>query len=296
MNDYYLLKNAYGGFKESFNASVRGKNYSYADSVCGTVGDYIFVQPVTENNIKYQRLVFDFTFNPKKVNLSNLVEDGSVSQPNKFSLAQINNNLVCLLPTGIDALNVLFSKYQNEFDGKWNNTSAQYEVTPKVPAVGKANINAQKARQIEYQNFARAVRKTVFVRIVRDGTKFQVQFYYDDTDNIKIPNAFIPFCFDYAVYTKENMEKFIDSIESGVQPNGLYYFKYPNTGIVKYNLLRDNLCNINEHVKLILQSATLTKFKNITVRAVDFNKGKFEFPAGTSDFFLYKDVPGVVPK
>jgi hypothetical protein len=39
MNDYHLLKNAYGGFKESFNASVRGKNYSYADSVCGTVGD-----------------------------------------------------------------------------------------------------------------------------------------------------------------------------------------------------------------------------------------------------------------
>ena len=47
---------------------------------------------------------------------------------------------------------------------------------------------------------------------------------------------------------------------------------------------------------MILQSATFTKFKNITVRAVDFNKGKFEFPAGISDFFLYKDVPGVVPK
>jgi len=293
MNDYHLLKNAYGGFKESYATS---KSVNSADLVCGTVGDYILMQPVTENNMKYQRLVFDFTFNPKRIDLSNLVEDSTIYQKNKFSLADINKNLLCYLPTGTDALNVLFSKYQNEFDGRWNNTSAQYEVIPKVPAVGQANINAQKARQIEYQNFARAVSKSVFVRIVRDGTKFQVQFYYDDTDNIKIPNAFIPLCFDYNVYTKENMEKFIDRIESGVQPNGLYYFKYPNTGIVKYNLLKDNLCNTNEYMKMILQSATFTKFKNITVRAVDFNKGKFEFPAGTSDFFLYKDVPGVVPK
>ncbi|NBP57641.1 hypothetical protein EBU71_14125, partial [bacterium] len=200
----------------------------------------------------------------------------------------------CELPKRQEAVDVLFTNYQDEFDATFN--GKEYDIRPRIILTSLFDKEVQAIRLNEYKNFARIMMDSFTqMKIVKNNTKFEVHFIYDSASKVTVPKAFMPLCINYASYTKEKMQTFINGIEFNQnQKNGLSFFKYPVSDIMKYDLLKNNLCN-TKGLKLILLGATTAatfKGKKVIVAPENFNMGVFEFPPNTN-YFLYKDVPGV---
>ena len=262
MSDYSKLKNAYGvSFKETFN-SVNVNTVTV--NKCGQVGKYINTESFKENGISYRRFIFNFNFD-KKIDTTTQIN----------FLTSINNNLICSLPSPIEALYVLFANVK-DFSLTLNKTNNKYEV--KFPDIEK---------QTEYQNFVDKFSNLKRVKIVFNNKEYQVYFEYEE-----IPQLFIPSCLftDMMPSTDDGKKKLVESVEGGSLNNGNLYFKYPNAVFIMKDLVKDGLCNIKLLKQLLADIAMSNpKFKDL-IPTIDVEKGEI-LTLPTNNDLIWNNIP-----
>jgi hypothetical protein len=263
MSDYFKLKNAYGvSFKETFN-SVNVNTVTV--NKCGQVGKYINTESFKENGISYRRFIFNFNFD-KKIDTTTQIN----------FLTSINNNLICSLPSPIEALYVLFANVK-DFSLTLNKTNNKYEV--KFPDIEK---------QTEYQNFVDKFSNLKRVKIVFNNKEYQVYFEYEE-----IPQLFIPSCLltDMMPTTDDGKKRLVESVEGGSLSNGNIYLKYPNAVFIMKDLVKDGLCNIKLLKRLLADIAMSNpKFKDL-IPTIDVEKGEILTLPKPNNDLIWNNIP-----
>lgn len=290
MNNYHLLKNAYGGVKESYGTSTPycktvSKNEPLSSHMCGTVGNYITLLPIKSNGtLMHHLLSFEFTFNSIKVDETKI--GGELDE----------TNLCCVFPVTKEALDMLFKNFSNiKKEEKYIDKKYQYIITSIPPVLKETQdqLNTRINTAAMYQKFADDLMK-IKPKIVKNNNKFELQYIIDA--NIPIPDALRPSCINWKNVTTQSVVKsFNDNIVGVKRSDNLTDFTFNNLEgtngeIINITYMKNGVC-LPENIKFTLYNHALStgKFK---VSLGDFKKGTFVIP-DSGNYIMYKNVPGV---
>lgn len=293
MNDYHLLKNAYGGVKESYSVkesyNVRREPYciklSRNDPVtahyCGTVGEYISLLPIRNaaGTLMHHLLSFEFTINNKKVDVVKI--NGDIDE----------SNLCCFMPERNEVLNMLFKNFSNY---KKEIINYKFTITSISPWYKETQeqINDRINKAAMYQTFADELSK-LYPKIVKNNDKFECRYIIPT--KVYIPDALRPSCLNRKNLTLQMVKDFYKKITAVKRSDNLTDFTFSNLEgsngqIININYMRDGVTCVHEDIKFTLLSWVLREGK-FRVSFDDFKKGTFEVISDNS--VMLKNVPGV---